>query len=67
MLFNGFGFSNRCTYVFPTDTGLYFRCGCFAGNEKEFKEQIKNTYDKKNKHYKEYMTIIELANINVGE
>ena len=45
------------TYYFYNDDRVI--CGCFDGTMNEFKNKIKASYDKNDKHYGEYMLAVE--------
>lgn len=45
------------TYYFYKDDRVI--CGCFDGTMSEFKDKIKATYEKNDKHYKEYILAVE--------
>ena len=45
------------TYYFYKDDRVI--CGCFDGTMNEFKNKIKDTYEKNDKHYEEYMLAVE--------
>lgn len=45
------------TYYFYKDDRVI--CGCFDGTMGEFKDKIKATYEKNDKHYEEYMLAVE--------
>lgn len=45
------------TYYFYKDDRVI--CGCFDGTMSEFKNKIKDTYEKNDKHYKEYILAVE--------
>ena len=67
--FKGFGSVNRNTTMFRTKNGdVYVRCGCFAGNLKEFSEKVKETHGS-SKYAKEYLECVEAAKIHfeIGE
>lgn len=44
------------TYLYSEDR---IHCGCFTGTLQEFIRQIKNTYSRDQKHYKEYSRAVQ--------
>ena len=62
--FKGFGSENRNTTMFRTKNGdVFVRCGCFAGDLKEFLEKVKETHGS-SIYAKEYLACIEVAKIH---
>ena len=55
----GFGSVNGTTYFFNCDDGIWVRCGCFFGDIKQFREQVKKT--RKGRIKKEYLMIADLV------
>lgn len=50
------GSRNDTTHYFYNDNRII--CGCFDGTIKEFKNEVKETYEKNSKEYKQYMIAI---------
>lgn len=62
-VFNNFGSVNRSTTFYKTKYNeIYVKCGCFDGNLKEFKKQVKKRYND-NKFAKEYLLMIKLVKV----
>lgn len=61
------GSRNDTTHYFYNDNRII--CGCFNGTIKEFKNKVKETYEKNSKGYKQYMiainTLKKLAKLEV--
>ena len=58
--FGGFGSSNRTTYFIPMKSGIYVRCGCWAGSIKEFRTRVSEVYED-NDIAQEYLAICDVA------
>ena len=56
---DGIGSRNDCTYFFHTKQGIIVRCGCFLGNIYEFENRVKQKYEVKHIHYREYIGAIQ--------
>lgn len=54
------GSRNDATIIYNTDNGIYLKCGCFFGNEKEFLQILKETHGS-NCYAKEYKQMLKLA------
>ena len=64
--FKGFGSENRNTTMFRTKNGdVFVRCGCFAGDLKEFLKKVKETHGS-SIYAKEYLACAEVAKIHFG-
>ena len=59
LIFSGFGTVRRTTYFFNCEDGIFVRCGCFFGDIKQFREQVKKTRTGIIK--KEYLMIANLV------
>ena len=59
LIFSGFGTVRRTTYFFNCKDGIFVRCGCFFGDIKQFREQVKKTRTGIIK--KEYLMIADLV------
>ena len=55
----GIGRDGRTTYAIPMITGVYIRCGCWAGTLDEFREQIVHTHGD-NEHAQDYLAVCDL-------
>ena len=57
---NNIGSRNDGCYVFNADEGIYVRCGCFFGTDKEFLKKVKESHSG-TKHEKTYTLAVKLA------
>ena len=58
----GYGSEGRTTYAIPMKSGVYVRCGCWAGSLKEFRERIKKIYQD-NQIQEEYLLLADLFEV----
>lgn len=58
-MFGGFGSTNRTTYFFNCEDGIFVRCGCFSGFINQFREQVMAT--RSGEIADEYLAIADLV------
>ena len=58
----GYGSEGRTTYAIPMKSGVYVRCGCWAGSLKEFRERVEKVYQD-NPIQEEYLLLANLFEV----
>jgi hypothetical protein len=58
--FGGFGSANRTTYCIPMKSGIYVRCGCWAGSMQDFRRRIADVCGASD-IAREYLAICDIA------